>query len=144
MGIARSLDHVFAFLGFHFAGKIIKRFKALKTLFSQHIIGRLNSLIFIGFPNIISPLMLSVNSFFFGVGTTASQTLLHKEFTDKQRATMSSINALAGSLFFALFAFVIGLIADNIGPIKALLIGEVLMISVILVYWNLFRNHNSS
>lgn len=142
LGIARSLDHIFAFFGFHFAGKVIEKFKTLKTLFSQHIIGRLNALIFVGFPNIISPFMLSLNSFFFGVGTTASRTLLHKEFTDKQRATMGSLNALAGSLFFALFAFLIGLIADKIGPVKALLLGEVLMISVVLIYWNLFKNHH--
>ena len=86
--------------------------------------------------------MLSVNSFFFGVGATASRTLLHKEFTDKQRATMGSLNALAGSLFFALFAFFIGLIADAIGPVKALLLGEILMISVIMIYWNLFKKYN--
>lgn len=142
LGIARALDHLFAFLGYHFAGKVIEKFKAIKTLFSQHIIARLNALIFIGFPNIISPVMLSINSFFFGVGNTASRTLLHKEFTDKQRATMGSLNALAGSLFFAVFAFLIGLIADKIGPVKALLFGELLMISVALIYWNLFKNHN--
>ncbi len=142
LGIARSLDHLFAFLGFHFAGKVIEKFEALKTLFSQHILGRLNALIFIGFPNIISPVMLSINSFFFGVGTTASKTLLHKEFTDEQRATMGSINALAGSLFFALFAFLVGLIADTIGPGQALLLGELSMISVVLIYWNLFKKHN--
>lgn len=141
LGIVRSLDHLFAFLGLHFAGKVIKKFKALKTLFSQHIIGRINSLVFVGFPNILSPVMLSVNSFFFGVGTIASKTLLHKEFTNKQRATMGSLNALAGNLFFALFAFGIGLIADAVGPIKALLLGEILMISVVLIYWNLFKKY---
>lgn len=142
LGIARASDHVFAFLGYHYSGKIIKKFKALKTLFSLHIIRRLNSIIFIGFPNIISPIMLSINSFFFGVGHTANQTLLHKEFSDKQRATMSSLNALAGSLFFAIFAFGIGLVADQIGPIKALLIGEILLISVIPIYYNLFKKQN--
>ena len=142
LGIARSLDNLFAFFGFQFAGKIIEKFKAIKTLFSQKIISRLNSLIFIGFPNMISPLMLSVNSFFFGVGTTASRTLLHKEFTDKQRATMASLNALAGSLFFGVFAIILGLIADKIGPVKALLLGEVLMISVVLIYWDLFKRHH--
>jgi len=142
LGIARALDHVFAFLGYHFAGRIIEKFKALKTLFSQQITGRLNAFMFIGFPNIMSPVMLSINSFFYGVGNTASRTLLHAEFTDKQRATMGSLNSLAGSLFFAVFAFLIGLVADTIGPVKALLIGESLMITVILIYWNLFKKHN--
>ena len=141
LGVARSLSHLFAFFGFHFAGKIIKKYNALKTLLSQQIIGKINALLFIGFPNIISPFMLSLNSFFFGVGMTASGTLLHKEFTDKQRATMGSLNALAGSLFFAIFAFSIGLIADNIGVIKALLLGEFLAIFVVIIYWNLFKKH---
>ncbi|MBI2667085.1 MFS transporter [Candidatus Woesearchaeota archaeon] len=141
LGVARSLDHLFAFLGFHFAGKIIKKFKALKTLFFQQIISRVISLTFIGFPSIISPVMLSINSFFFGAGVTANKTLFHDEFTDKQRATMSSLNALFGNLFFAVFAFVMGMIADNIGPIKALLIGEFLLIIVVLMYWNLYKKN---
>ncbi len=142
LGIARSLAHLFAFIGFYFSGKIIKKFKPLKILFGQQILEKIIGLIFIGFPNILSPFMLSLNSLFFGIGTVANKTLLHKEFTDRQRATMDSLNSFAGSLFFALFAFTIGLIADNIGPTNALLICVVLSISVLLIYWNLFKKHS--
>lgn len=141
LGIARSLDNIFGFLGYHFAGKIIDKFTPIKTLLSQQIIGKVNRFLFIGYPNILSPFMLSVNAFFFGVGTTANQTLLHKEFTNKQRATMGSINALGGSLFFSIFAFIMGTVADHFGLIKTLLLIEVLSVFTILIYWNLFKKH---
>lgn len=141
LGIARSFDHLLAFLGFNFAGRVIKKFGALKTLLSTTIIGRTISLIFIGFPNITTPAVLSLGSVLFGVGSTASRSLLHQEFSDKQRATMGSLNTLAGTLLFSVFALIIGRIADIIGPIRTLLIVEVCMISVPLIYWNLFKKH---
>ncbi len=135
LGLVRSLEHLWAFLGFHFAGKIIKKFKTIKTIIIQHFLSWGNALIFVGFPNFFSPLALSINSFFFGLGSTAEKSLLHKEFSDKQRATMSSLNSLAGNLFFSLLIFIIGLIADAWGPVKALLLGEFLIIIVIPIYW---------
>lgn len=143
LGISRSLTHILAFVGFHFAGKVIDKFSAIKVLFTQHIVTRLNTFISVGLPNFFSPIMLSLNSLFYGLGSTANHTLLHKEFTDKQRATMGSLNALGGSLFFAVFTFLIGFVADVVGPVKALLLGEVLMISVSVIYWDLFKKYKS-
>jgi len=141
LGIVRTLEHIFAFFSFYFAGNIIKKFTALKTLVSQQLFTRINAIVFVGIPNIVSPFMLSLNSLFFGVERVASQTLLHKEFTDEQRATMGSLNALVGSLFFALFSFLVGFVADMFGPMKALLLGEVLLLSVVYIYKNLFKHH---
>lgn len=141
LGISRTIDHVFGFLGFHFAGKFVQRFGALKTLFVQYIIGRVILFGAAGVPTVASPLLQNINAFFFGVGTTANGDLLQKEFTDKQRATMGSLNSLAGSLMFAILTFSMGLIADRMGPAKTILILAGLSVSVILVYGNLFKKH---
>jgi len=53
---------------------------------------------------------------------------------------MSSLNSLAGSLSFAVFAFVFGLFADALSPRSALIVGEILTLPVILLYWKIFRN----
>jgi hypothetical protein len=51
----------------------------------------------------------------------SKSSLMQKEFTDEQRATMGSLNSLAGSLFFSLISVMLGLVADQVGPTKALL-----------------------
>jgi MFS family permease len=143
LGISRAIDNLLGFLGYHYAGKIVQRFGALKTLFTQYIIGRIILFVAAGFPTIASPLLQNSNAFFFGVGATANGDLLHKEFTDKQRATMGSLNSLAGSLTFAVTMFGIGLIADQVGPAKTILLLAVLSVSVIVIYGNLFKKHNT-
>lgn len=141
LGISRALDNLFGFLGYHFAGAVTKRFGTLKTLLGQQIVGRLIIFGSVGLPSFASPVFLNINSFFFGVGDTANGDLLHKEFTDKQRATMGSLNSLAGSLVYAILAIAVGLVADKLGPATTILILALLSISVIVIYANLFRKH---
>jgi len=143
LGIARALDNVFGFLGFHFAGKVMSKFTALKALFGQQVLGTLNSFVFVALPNLVSPVALSANAFFYGVGVTANQTLMHNEFTDKQRATMSSLNSFMGNIVFGVLTFVVGLFADGIGPRKTLLLLAALSIPVLLMYRSLYRRHGS-
>lgn len=139
IGVARSLTHAFAFSGFWFAGKIINKLSVLKSLLISEISCRFFGIVANGFPTIISPILISVSDFFFGISTVSQNTLLQKEFTEKQRATMGSLNALFGSIFFAVFAFLFGLLADDIGPVKSLLIGQLLLFSVVFLYWRLFK-----
>lgn len=143
LGIARALDSVFGFIGFHYAGTIVKRLGASRTLFIQHLAGTANKLIFIAFPNILSPFMLTLNSFAYGLSETGNQTLLHKEFTDKQRATMGSLNALASSLCYAILAFAIGYFADQIGIVSTLVLVSLLSVAAIPIYWNIVKKHSN-
>jgi MFS family permease len=141
LGISRALDNLLGFLGYHYAGAIIKRFGALKTLFTQEIASRVLVFGSVGFPTPASPVLLNIDAFFFGVGETANGDLMHKEFTDKQRATMGSLNSLVGSLVYAILAIAVGLVADKLGPAITILILAVLSISVVVIYANLFRKH---
>ncbi len=81
---------------------------------------------------------MSSTSIFHGSGSTATTTLLQKEFTDHQRATMSSLNSFAGSLFFAVVAFFTGLFADKIGPTKTLLILQIISLPTLWLLWKLY------
>jgi len=141
LGLVRSLDNLFGFLGYHFAGKITNKFGALKTLFGQQVIGRLNIFVAAGLPTVVSPFLLNINAFFFGVGETANRSLMHAEFTDKQRATMGSFNSLLGSLLFAIVAFLSGIVADAYGPAKTILILGIVSLIVVFIYRNLFVKH---
>jgi hypothetical protein len=82
---------------------------------------------------------MSSSSLNFGVENVAENSLMQKEFTHKERATMGSLNSLGGSVFFGVFAYFLGLFADVFGPAKALILVNILLFSVISIYWKLFR-----
>ena len=62
--------------------------------------------------NFVSPFVYSGVNLFYGTLTTAESTLLQKELSQKQRATMGSIVSLLGGIISAVFFYLIGLIAD--------------------------------
>jgi MFS family permease len=140
IGIGKALSNVFGFFSFRFAGKVLKKYNPLKTLLTSQTISNVVSIIAVAKPTVISPALMSLTSLEFGLGTTARGTLLHQEFTDQQRATLSSLNALAGSIVFAIFAYLFGLFADSLGPAKSMLIGQVILLSVPFLYWRVFKH----
>ncbi|MEK7518010.1 MAG: hypothetical protein AAB583_05695 [Patescibacteria group bacterium] len=91
------------------------------------------------FPTILSPLLMSSTSLFYGVTSVAKNSLLQKEFRDEQRTTMGSLDAFAGNLFYAMVAFLLGFVADILSPAKGLLIIQILLIPVLFIYWKLLK-----
>ena len=65
---------------------------------------------------------------------------MQQEFSDHQRATMSSLNSLGGSVGFAIMSMVLGGLADFAGPAQAMLILTVISLPIIYLYWLIFRN----
>lgn len=141
VGISSTLSHVWATIGFRTGAYISKRFGLLKVLYAGSVFNRIFSLIIIATANIVTPLIMPFTSFTYGVSSVAKDTLFQKHFTNHQRATMGSLNSLAGSLFFGIFAIVFGAIADKIHPTNALIIGEILMFSVVYIYWKMYKNY---
>lgn len=139
VGLAKTSSNILAFIGYQFSGTLINRFKAINLLLFGTIYGRITNAIGLLFPTPVSPFLMSTSSLFHGTGSTAQESLLQKEFTDHQRATMSSLNSFGGSLFFGIFAFLVGLFADRIGPIATLLGVQVLYIPVIWMQWKLYH-----
>lgn len=62
--------------------------------------------------NFTTPFIQSCASIFQGTSSTAESTLLQKELSPKQRATMGSIVALLGGILLAVICWIIGIIAD--------------------------------
>lgn len=141
ISLARVLSHIFAASGYRVAGRLIKKFGELRVLLWGGSANFAVGTAIIAYPTIATPLINSLTSFGFGTGIVAQSSLLQKEFSDEQRATMSSLTSLAGSLFFAIAAFVLGTWADKVGPTYALLTGQLLSISVLFLYWRLFKNN---
>ena len=68
---------------------------------------------------------------------------MQKEFNNEQRATLGSINSFMGNLAFGVFAVILGILADKLGPSKALLIAYVFSLPTLLINWILFKNNKN-
>lgn len=139
LGIPQTIANSGAALGFFYSGKAIAKFGAKNLLFMGSLYANLTNIVAFAYVTIFSPILSVLGSPFFGISTTARSTLFQKEFSDKQRATMGSLNSFAGSLFFAVVSFGLGFIADLLDPAKGLLIIQILMLINIFVYWKLLK-----
>lgn len=140
VGVLNIMSNFGASLSYHFSGKIIKKFDALKVLMFQTIEGKVIGFIAYGLPSIFSPALLVIPSLMHGVGSVAERKLLQQEFSDSARATMSSLNSLIGSMAFFLMSLVLGKMADVIGPSSAMFILTALELPVIYLYYLVFKN----
>ncbi|MFD4636110.1 MFS transporter [Lentzea sp. NPDC058436] len=133
LGLWRTFGHVVAFAGFRVSGWVVGRVGAARTLFFGELFDAVVNLVALLKPTVVSPLLLGSPAY--GVSTTAQQTLLQHEFTDRERATMGSLASLLGSVLYALVALGAGLLADRWGIVVALLaIQAVVLIALPLVH----------
>jgi predicted MFS family arabinose efflux permease len=88
---------------------------------------------------VFSPALMAINSVFFGVSIVSMSSLVQREFTDQQRATMGSLNSLVGSIVLAGYSFLLGAMADRIGVIPALVLSALLSFLPMLLYWKVLR-----
>lgn len=140
IGISRMLPSFGASLSFYFSGKLIRKYGEIKILLADSIFGKIASFIAYGIPTIFSPIILAIPSILYGVGSIAEKTLMQKEFSDHQRATMSSLNSLGGSIGFAVMGIFLGGLADFMGPAKAMILLTLISLPIIYLYWLLFKN----
>lgn len=134
IGIAKTLSYIGAAFSFNFSGSLIKKIRPINWLITANLYSRVVNIISLSFPTIFSPILMSSSSLFYGVDGVSRSTLFQKEYTKEHRATMGSFNSLMASISFAIIAFVIGFIADNAGPAKAMLLIQVLSFSMLAIY----------
>lgn len=128
-----------ATLSYYFSSRLLKWIGAEKFLLLRSLVGKVSGLIAFGIPSIFSPLITILPSFMYGAGQVAKSTLMQREFTDYQRATMSSLSSLLSSVSFALMTVLVGLFADRTSPQLALLTLTLISLPIILIYWNIFK-----
>jgi hypothetical protein len=123
-----------AFAGFRASGWVIGRLGAARTLLFGELFDHVANFVALIRPTVLSPVLLGSPAY--GMSTIAQQTLLQREFSDRERATMGSLAALLGSVLYALVALLAGLVADRWGIVAALFaIQAVLLIALPLAWW---------
>nr|WP_269128763.1 MFS transporter [Nonomuraea sp. K271] len=134
LGLWRTFGHGVAFVGFRVSGWVIGRVGAARTLLFGELFDNVANFVALVKPTAFSPVLLGSPAY--GMSTTAQQTLLQREFTDRERATMGSLASLLGSALYALVALGAGVVADRWGIVAALLgIQAVVLIALPLAWW---------
>lgn len=139
VGVAKGMSNITAFFSFRYSGRIIKKYSEIKLMFVSNIYYRAINMLATIFPTMLSPLLMSSTSMFFGISTVSRNTLFQKEFTDEQRATMASLNSFLCSIFFGIASFLIGFLADKVSPAIALFASQVFLLPSIWIYWKLYK-----
>jgi MFS family permease len=133
-----SVNFFTSFISFRLSGKLIKKFEAMKVLFYSELYCRVPVLIAYIFPTIASPFIIAAASSTYGPSVVAKSTILQNEFTNEQRATMTSINSFVGNIIYSVSAIFVGMAADKFGVAKSLFVVQICMMSISLIYFRLY------
>ncbi len=133
IGFSRMLSFGAAFLSFWFSGKIIRKIGQYNILIVTYAYTRVINFIAYGVPTVFSPVITASASLFYGAKEVSINNLMQKEYSEGQRATLASINSFFGNVFYGLFSPILGFIADSVGPAKALIVVQFLMLSVLYI-----------
>jgi len=142
IGIVSTLTSIGASLSFHFSSKIIRKVGSEKMILIRSIYGKISSLIAYGIPSVYSPLIVITPSIIYGAGQVAKNELMQREFSDHQRATMSSLNSFISNIGFAIMSVAIGLFPDFTSPATALFTMTLISIPIIPLYYQIFKGRN--
>ena len=140
IGIARSIQEFVSLVPIYFSGRIADWIGKTKIMLASNIWGWLMNILAVAFNSFISPLFIGLSGLLWGPGHFAKESLIQKEFTDKQRATMASLNSLASSILFGVFLFIMGMVADKIGPVKTLLVIQIFLLIPMYLTFKLYKN----
>ena len=139
-----SVNFFTSFVSFRLSGKLIRKYEAMKVLFYSAIYCQVPVLIAHIFPSIASPFIIAAASSTYGPSVVAKSTILQNEFTNEQRATMTSINSFVGNILYSVSAIFVGMAADKYGVAKSLLAVQLLLVSISIIYFKLYIYHRSA
>lgn len=144
IGLSRLISFGGAFISFQFSGKIIRKLNAYNVLIIANVFTRIVNIIAYVFPTVVSPVLMATPSFWYGAHSVSKTSLMQNEYASEQRATLASVTSLFGSLFYGVFAALMGIIADVYNPKTALLMAQLCMVYVLYINIQLKRLHNAN
>ncbi len=137
IGLSKMLSFTGASFSYWYSSRLIKRFGNTTILFVANIYFRIVDFTALIFPSVISPILISSTSLMYGAADVSINSLMQREFTNDQRATLSSLNSLAGSIGYGIFTILLGFLADWFGPTKALIIAGFFSLPRIYLAWKI-------
>lgn len=139
LGIPNALSNIGSFLGNWFSDKIIKKLGNKKTIIIGETYSIISNVIGVLTKNIISPLIMVTNSII-PTGVVKS-SISQRLYEDEYRSSMASIKSFFGSIMYAIFAIIIGIVADIKGIIFTIAVAQLIKIVVIIIYVRIFKTN---
>lgn len=115
LGLYRATHHLMGFSGFLFVHKILSHIKPIVAIIAIRIYVPISCALALLLANAFSPLFYLSNGLTYGTTTVGMKTLMQKEFTDKQRATLGSVASFATKFVYGFTNLALGILADHIG-----------------------------
>lgn len=140
LGAPRVLKQIFGTMSFWFAGRFIKKYKALRVMIFAEYGRMFPRLLGLAVNNAFSPFILVFSNIFYGASVTGLKSLLQKQYRSRQRATMSSMIAMGTNAMFAVLSVLLGWLADIISVRTALFIFVSFRLAILAIYYRLARN----
>ncbi len=134
IGAGRFVNHSLTACSFFFAGYIIARYGALRSLIAANIFSRSVVIIAALFACYYSPFLLMFSSIGFGITMNAFAQIFQSEFTDQQRATLGSLTSVGNALGLGVIGVGVGYLGDHFEPRTVILLGEFLVLPLLLIY----------
>jgi MFS family permease len=129
-------------IGFYIA-PFVRRFGFLRILLLSEIGSIIFRIVGVGINTIITPFVNSATNLFYGLNTTASNSLMQESFTDEQRATMKNIQSLLASISEGLLLLMFGVIADLCSLRAAIVASIIQSIIIAILYWRMFKRYKN-
>jgi len=139
VGVLYSCNFLESALGFKLSPWFSKRFKPMQILLGSELYSKAFFFPALLFPSPATPFLMAIASAPYGPATVAMGTVLHEHYTDHQRATMASITSFLGNCLYAVFTLSIGLVADKWGVGRAILIGQICLLPILWLYWEMYK-----
>ncbi len=128
VGIAKAVQSVAGIPGYWYAGRLIDWLGEAKLLLASMVTSVAGNLLTGAIRSVVSPLFVMLSLPLYGSADTAQQRVFQREFPDRQRATIASVNSFGNSISAALALALCGRIASRYGPFTALLATQALLV----------------
>ena len=122
IGYARLLKQICGTMSYWYSGRVVKYLSCLGALLAGHVFTLIVKGVAVVLNTCASPFIMGLVNLAYGTGSSAQQTLLQKEFTNTQRATLASIVSLGSNLIFGIAAILMGFVADVTSSRVAMLV----------------------
>ena len=142
VGIPGILANIGAFLGSWFSGKVLKKWENEKVIIFSNVFSIISNWVSLLMNNILSPFIMITNSIF--PTDVAKSDISQSLYKDEYRSSMGSLKSLVASILYAIFAILVGAIADWKGAIFALFIAQLLKFIVVGLYRKLYVMRRSA
>lgn len=137
INVVRIVQELMGFIGFRLV-RFVKRRESKKILFLSILINALIKMAGVIVNVAATPFIMVSSTLCYGISSTVENTLLQKQLTDRQRATMGSVISLFAGFLSVLVFMATGIIADYTSARIAIFLLIFMRIAVAFAYRYIF------